>query len=616
MVAPSFPLLKLPLAEVRRTLLIMTPVEILKLSFLSKKCKNLMKCLNKYEQNVEVEIGENIIIKTCNSYGVNCTFYNGPNWENDNVEERRQLGAPRSVQCSWRYDEDGDDNQDYVENIDFNMRDWLEHLKYIFNCPELTELMFEDHSHQFGPDRIKEVFENCTDLRFYAIGSFHFNRRILENFLPVKQLYVAPDIFEDSKIPNQLLIQNFDLLSIDFRPEAPVILDQLTIINSKTIFLNDVMNLENMMNKFIKLWMKGSNPHLEFVLVDNSLLGAEIDLNALMNGIQRCVVPTNRGRQFKSLGWIYRVISDEAIDFFRHDGTKATIVTCLQSKFSVFMVVRSFPLLKLPADEVIRTLLIMNPVEVLNLSLLSKRAKSTVISCKLKVNRIGIYFGNEIKIDFSFPSSGIFLKFSMDHGTGPRKIIQKPMRISFFEVRPCGNPGRWFRWINFEYGLMDWVNHFRCVFNQKDTFVEFGRNTFDSNSIYENLKNPTIIHIGTTGSYEFNRQVLKSILWRDGTVTGRDMNKFLKLWKTGSNSRLEKLFIQFPGDGIYDFERIDYKLVPAKENQLRAFKSRSGETEFLSGEGKDICRFDGIRGTVCDNDGRFYFYVWHDHCIG
>ncbi|EGT48853.1 hypothetical protein CAEBREN_07295 [Caenorhabditis brenneri] len=332
------------------------------------------------------------------------------------------------------------------------------------------------------------------------------------------------------------------------------------------------------------------------------------------------------------------------------------------------MVAPSFPLLELPSDEIIRTLRLINPVQLLNLSLLSKRAKSTVISCKLKANRIGIYFGNEIKIDFHFPSSGIYLKFSMDHGTGTRKIIQKPMRISYFEVRPCGNPGRWFRWINFEYGLMDWVDHFKCVFNQKDTFVEFGRNTFDSNSIYENLKDPTIIHIGTTGSYEFNRQVLKSILptkelhldtkafenWRvpetilmqnidrlelnnrvryfklnellctnskevvlySGTLTGKDMNNFLKLWKAGSNSRLEKLFIEFPDREIYDFKGIDYKLVPAEENQQRAFKSRSGETEFLSGEGKDICRFDGIRGTVCDNDGHFYFYVWHDHCIG
>ncbi|EGT48986.1 hypothetical protein CAEBREN_15547 [Caenorhabditis brenneri] len=337
MVAPSFPLLKLPLAEVRNTLLIMTPVEILKLSFLSKKCKNVVKCLNKYKQNVEVKIGDNITIRTCNSYGVNCTFYNGPNWENDNLEVRRQLGAPRLVQCSWRDGEGGDDDHGDVKNINFNMRDWLEHLKYIFNCPELSQLLLEDNSHRFDPDRLKEVFQNCTELRVFGINSFQFNRMILKNFLPVKRLYVAPDIFEDSKIPNQLLIQNFDTLSIDFRPEAPVSLEQLTIINSKSIWLNDVMNLENIMNKFIKLWMKGSNPRLEFVLVDNSIGQTEIDLNAMMSGIQRCVIPTNRRRQYFSSGWFYREVPNEGIDFYRHDGTKAKIVVKDSYELNMFV---------------------------------------------------------------------------------------------------------------------------------------------------------------------------------------------------------------------------------------------------------------------------------------
>ncbi|CAL2038278.1 unnamed protein product [Caenorhabditis brenneri] len=213
----------------------------------------------------------------------------------ENYEVKKHLESPGSVQLSCGGDEE------YVEDIDFNMKEWLEHLQFIFNCPEISDIVCGVKSSQFDIDCLTKVFKGCTKIDTEDWKSTDFNRKFLCKIL-IDKPSLYSDFFEDSKVPNSLLIQNFEYLWIHFPSGANSTLDQLLMINSKVIISFDIGNLANTMNKFIKMWIKGASPRLEFLHVDLMLNEDEFDLDGVLKGIKHSEVSMDQERTFKSTG--------------------------------------------------------------------------------------------------------------------------------------------------------------------------------------------------------------------------------------------------------------------------------------------------------------------------
>ncbi|EGT48935.1 hypothetical protein CAEBREN_21805 [Caenorhabditis brenneri] len=296
----------------------------------------------------------------------------------------------------------------------------------------------------------------------------------------------------------------------------------------------------------------------------------------------------------------------------------------------------SFPLYELPKDELRWVIRLMDPVALLN--------RSSTLTCDFYMN-----------------------------GSVPKEIVS-PSDVIFH----YGWDGPVHKWKQDGYEAKDWLDHFKTTFHLKEFFLSFDDYAAEVNIdfLYTQFGTPFFLYCRKNFGHEINNRILKllapknslyattsifenmhnrntifsqtldelgmygydpsftldhllcvnarKIVYHDSRVSLKILNKFLKLWKVGSNSRLEQLYFQLTSfsrrfsDII--MEGIPYKIVPKEENQQRRFKSWDGKIMgSWDGKAMDICRFDGTKATVCiiqrHTSIDVYFYVWHDHCI-
>ncbi|EGT48912.1 hypothetical protein CAEBREN_20459 [Caenorhabditis brenneri] len=207
------------------------------------------------------------------------------------------------------------------------MKTWLEHLQNVFNYHKIDSISFSDRSSQFDIDDIKNVFGNIPIVYIENNGRFAFNQMILQHFFPIEELTIMAENFQDSKIPPSLHMQNFVKLTCtesDSHEPTNFTLNDLLLINSKAIRVENFQMPQKLLNKFIKLWQKGSNPHMEYLSI-NYLDGEENGEQIIMNGIKYEVNPPGRVRNFKHVQFEDPIQVYGGMDIYRLDGVKANI---------------------------------------------------------------------------------------------------------------------------------------------------------------------------------------------------------------------------------------------------------------------------------------------------
>ncbi|CAL2038362.1 unnamed protein product [Caenorhabditis brenneri] len=323
----KFPLLALPADEIRRTIRVMDPEQILALSLLSDKCKGLVKSIQIKGTNDFVSIGNSITIYIgAVSRQISLSYYTEPDlyWGEGAYGRKKRLTPPKSVLIDK--DTAGRQARQPSEwtKKDLTMKAWLEHLQYVFNYQKIDSIVFCNRSSDFDIDDIKEVFGDITKICINITGCLAFNQMILQHFFPIEELTVMAESFRDSKVPLSLLMQNHVTLNItenDF--PTNITLNELLLIDSKVIIGDRFEMPQKLLNKFIKLWQKGSSPHVEYLTIHFD--SEEHDEEIIMKGIKHEVNPLDQVRNFKSVGLEYpRKVSD-GLDVYRMDGVKATI---------------------------------------------------------------------------------------------------------------------------------------------------------------------------------------------------------------------------------------------------------------------------------------------------
>ncbi|CAL2038350.1 unnamed protein product [Caenorhabditis brenneri] len=322
----KFPLLQLPHEALLRTFRIMNLYHILKFSFISKRCKDLVLSVQIKGTYFNVFIGRTIEI-FAGPYGkFPFTFYTEPDmyWGMGAYGRKKKLTAPQSVLVKRSEKR----RAKKCRKNALSMKEWLEHIQLIFNYSKIDYIVFLEDSFEFDIDDIKEVFGNVPSLRFDNTGCYEFNQKIIEKFPLTEWLTIKTDDFQDSKVPKSLLLQNFSELWIEWDSRddhhAIISLDELLLINSKVITAESLRLTPKQLNTFIKLWQKGANPRMEVLSIYFQNY-EESDEEIFMKGIKHQVIPAGQSRYFKSAGREGILSVKGGMDFYRIDGVKATI---------------------------------------------------------------------------------------------------------------------------------------------------------------------------------------------------------------------------------------------------------------------------------------------------
>ncbi|CAL2038363.1 unnamed protein product [Caenorhabditis brenneri] len=317
---PTIPLLSLPDNEIIRKLREMKLEEILKFSLISERSKNLVKSIQIKSTSLTVSVHNEIsICMEIASKVLRLRYYLEPDmyWGMGAYGRKKRLTAPQSALVDVMHldgeSEEIDDFEEFLKNSelekrDFTMQNWLDHLQQIFDYAKVDHLTFTSNSPEFDIDDIEKLFRNTPHVLIGDTGCFAFNQLVLQKFSPIETLEIGTSDFQNFKIPDNIFMENFTELHIREREEetkTSMKLNDMLLINSKEIGIGSFHMSAQQLNKFLKLWMKGSNPNMEYLAIyyygEN-----ELDNEIIMKGIK------------------HRVVGG-GIDVVRMDGVKATI---------------------------------------------------------------------------------------------------------------------------------------------------------------------------------------------------------------------------------------------------------------------------------------------------
>ncbi|EGT48858.1 hypothetical protein CAEBREN_15612 [Caenorhabditis brenneri] len=214
---------------------------------------------------------------------------------------KKKLTAPHTVfvEVSNHLD-DSEDISSELKKRNFTMQDWHDHLQQIFHFRTIDSIWFGENSSEFDIDDIKEVFRNATQVKIENTGCYDFNQLILQKYFPIEKLEIKSSNFRNSKIPKNILMENFTELYIHDREEetTSMKLNEMLLINSKKIVIDSSHMSGQQLNKFLKLWMKGATPLMEHLSIHYNV-EKYFDNEIIMNGIEHRVIPRNTRRKFK-----------------------------------------------------------------------------------------------------------------------------------------------------------------------------------------------------------------------------------------------------------------------------------------------------------------------------
>ncbi|CAL2038142.1 unnamed protein product [Caenorhabditis brenneri] len=342
--ANSFSLLRLPNEERLQVLRCMDRRILILLSLLSQKTKDLVRSLQlKPVSSPLFPVGRWLIplenprfgvwfnggtVLSIGSWDVKISFYEDPE---DNME---RLVKPRKV---WIKIKEGTGfNTRWTEREFPNhleIREWYEHILYIINPRQETELGFTGGCLRFDLGAIKTVFGKFDSLGFNFDEPRDFVSKGLNTFLPdLKKLRLQRNPYpqEGNRI-QKLLIQNFDSLNIGCLTNQfeRLNLEDLLICNAHHIKFGLNQKFDKI-NQFLKLWINGSNERLQKMTIEQK---TRFNAKKIFEGIRIIrEIPQEEEILFEeNLAWQYSSRT-RAVDIERYDGTRGTVIIMYERK--------------------------------------------------------------------------------------------------------------------------------------------------------------------------------------------------------------------------------------------------------------------------------------------
>ncbi|CAL2038371.1 unnamed protein product [Caenorhabditis brenneri] len=312
---PTHPLLSLPDDEIVEKIREMNLEEIIEFSLISERTKNLVKSAKIQGTNVMLRINlfDFIVRFKLENHECSLTFlYSRTGIIPLEVKISYDTGSRFPIEKTIRRDR-------------FEVEDWMEHFATIFNFRHTDSIEYNDELGNYDPVDIKKYFGVPSSLTIGSTRNYAHNQVVLQTFLSVDSLTIEPSLFQNSKIPPELLIQNFKLLKIkaEFGPNS-ITLDELLMMNSKTIDIRRARMGPKDINRFIKLWQHGANPQMEYLFIYFESEREDTE-EIIRKGINFLEMPESERRVFRFAGYRDDEKVEGGMDIWRNDGVKATV---------------------------------------------------------------------------------------------------------------------------------------------------------------------------------------------------------------------------------------------------------------------------------------------------
>ncbi|EGT51622.1 hypothetical protein CAEBREN_16929 [Caenorhabditis brenneri] len=327
----------LPIDVLKNVLRTMDGDQLISYSLISRTTKQNVIDLKIKLRSFAVSIHSKLVIslQIPKYYQISLTFDENKtmNW-NPEENEPLSLDTPEIVEakCSKDYFQ-GCGESLFLENRGISVREWILHLFDIFRHLMINVLHLSEESNHFDISSIRRMVEGLT------VNRIAFHRLPLDScykLMGETNTFLTGILLKSDLMPveylHKIVIQNTEItmfhskiLSLEERIQFRI--DDILANNSENIFSFFTITSYKDMNRFLKLWMKGSNPRLKFMDVGFTF-GGKKELLAIMNGIKYRVMEEDERRVRpcpKDLGPIAIAASEGSFLIRRKDGVEATV---------------------------------------------------------------------------------------------------------------------------------------------------------------------------------------------------------------------------------------------------------------------------------------------------
>ncbi|CAL2038532.1 unnamed protein product [Caenorhabditis brenneri] len=292
----SIPLHQLPDEAFQRVLRCMPIYDQLAFSLCSKNTKKSIKSLKLKAQQINIQFYDfiEIEIRLANLIQFFSEIKHGNDFTNNQINVREDIEVHVSehgeAPIKWKWN---------FEN--FELKEWLHHFCEVLHHPKIDSLFFDDRN--INDKCIEPIQKVIKGLQIGSLGvsrdlTTEFAQKALESFSNYERLYLDQIPFDNHKL-NKLLVQNLQSVCI---PRAERLkIDQILLTNFQRIQQYISLLTEKDLNRFLKLWICGSNPRLKYFDTEWRPQNGSVLFNAnvIFNGIKYEKVPLNSEEVYK-----------------------------------------------------------------------------------------------------------------------------------------------------------------------------------------------------------------------------------------------------------------------------------------------------------------------------
>ncbi|EFP13248.1 hypothetical protein CRE_03540 [Caenorhabditis remanei] len=316
----DFRLLRLPEKALNLVIQCMEYTEIVGYSLASNKTKETVKALNLQITKLLLTTEEIIEAHIQGPSSIAWSFYPG---EENAGNEPIPVYMPA---CVTAMRSNVREKLGYL-NPGYSIQKWIDTVQYIFSHPVIDYLIFMRETCKFDMNSLMETIGTAKvkEFLFYDQCRVECAKMAVRRFPGISRMYARSQNMVETSRYTDILMQNWDGLILG---QGDVIMrmefDNLLLINSKEIKIRSRDIKDKMINQFLKHWIRGSNPRMEFTL----LLfpdGRIFDINAILKGLNFYEAPLDQVRLFTKPATQETVEIMGGYDIRRMDGSVGTL---------------------------------------------------------------------------------------------------------------------------------------------------------------------------------------------------------------------------------------------------------------------------------------------------
>ncbi|CAL2038434.1 unnamed protein product [Caenorhabditis brenneri] len=224
------------------------------------------------------------------------------NW-NPEENELLRLDNPEIVEVQCKENHEAEYKESLLlEKRGISVREWILHLFEIFHYPLMTSFHFFERSDRFDISFIRKTMEglNVNRMAFELPLDVCYKLMVEINMFLTRITLNSNDL-APAEYLHKIVIQNaekttFNSRTLGLEDTSPFRIDDIMANNSENILLWCSVSSDKDLNRFLKLWINGSNPQLKRMVVGYGW-GVIKDQLAIMKGISCRVMEKDERRE-------------------------------------------------------------------------------------------------------------------------------------------------------------------------------------------------------------------------------------------------------------------------------------------------------------------------------